>query len=224
MSRDTPPSRSDLTAGSNPRLNNQMPQPDAATVALARDGDSEAFRTLVERHGRAVFRLAHRMTGNAQDAEDVVQETFLKAYKQLGRFESRANFGTWLHRIAVNCSIDLIRSRPHREAGHDVADLEHLGAMSDSHDAAHTTPERLMLSTEVQERVTTAMGALSQMERAAFVLRHFEGQSIDEISRALGLKTNATKHSIFRAVRKMRIALEPFVAAEDEGTPSPGLS
>lgn len=201
-----------------------MPQTDAAAVALARDGDSEAFRTLVERHGRAVFRLAHRMTGNAQDAEDVVQETFLKAYKQLGRFESRANFGTWLHRIAVNCSIDLIRSRPHREAGHDAADLEHLGAMSDSHDAGHTTPERLMLSTEVQERVTTAMGALSHMERAAFVLRHFEGQSIDEISRALGLKTNATKHSIFRAVRKMRIALEPFVAAEDEGTPSPGLS
>jgi RNA polymerase sigma-70 factor (ECF subfamily) len=224
MSRDTPPSRSDLTAGPNPRLTNQMPQPDAATVALARDGDSEAFRTLVERHGRAVFRLAHRMTGNAQDAEDVVQETFLKAYKQLGRFESRANFGTWLHRIAVNCSIDSIRSRPHREAGHDATDLEHLGAMSDTHDAGQTTPERLMLSTEVHERVTTAMEALSQMERAAFVLRHFEGQSIDEISRALGLKTNATKHSIFRAVRKMRIALEPFVAAEEEGTPSPGMS
>ena len=71
-----------------------MTQTDAATVALARGGDREAFRALVERHGRAVFRLAHRMTGNAQDAEDVVQETFLKAYKQLGRFESRANFGT----------------------------------------------------------------------------------------------------------------------------------
>ena len=104
-----------------------MPQTDAATVALARDGDSEAFRALVERHSRAVYRLAHRMTGTPQDAEDVVQETFLKAYRQLGRFESRANFGTWLHRIAVNCSIDLIRSRPHREAGHDAADLEHCG-------------------------------------------------------------------------------------------------
>ena len=74
------------------------------------------------------------------------------------------------------------------------------------------SPERLMLSTEVQERISGAMTALSQMERAAFVLRHFEGQSIDEISRALGLKTNATKHSIFRAVKKMRQALEPFVA------------
>src|SRR5258705_7314953 len=87
-----------LTPASNSRLTNRMPQTDAATVALARDGDSEAFRALVERHSRAVYRLAHRMTGSAQDAEDVVQETFLKAYKQLSRFESRANFSTWLHR------------------------------------------------------------------------------------------------------------------------------
>jgi RNA polymerase sigma-70 factor, ECF subfamily len=194
-----------------------MPQTDAATVALARDGDSEAFRALVERHGRAVYRLAHRMTGNAQDAEDVVQETFLKAYKQLGRFESRANFGTWLHRIAVNCSIDLIRSRPHREAAHDADDLEHFGALAEVDESGQKTPERLMLSTELYERVTAAMSGLSAMERAAFVLRHFEGQSIDDISRALGLKVNAAKHSVFRAVRKMRTALEPFVAADERG-------
>jgi RNA polymerase sigma-70 factor, ECF subfamily len=190
-----------------------MPQTDAAAVALARDGDSEAFRALVERHSRAVYRLAHRMTGSPSDAEDVVQETFLRAYKQLSRFESRANFGTWLHRIAVNCSIDLIRSRPHREAAHDAVDLEHFGA-TDAADAGRPSPERLTLSAEVQGRINDAMSGLSPMERAAFMLRHFEGQSIDEISRALGLKTNATKHSIFRAVRKMRAALEPFVAAE----------
>jgi RNA polymerase sigma-70 factor (ECF subfamily) len=197
-----------------------MPQTDATAVALARDGDSDAFRSLVERHSRAVFRLAHRMTGNPSDAEDVVQDTFLKAYKQLSRFESRANFGTWLHRIAVNCSIDLIRARPHRESGHDAADLEQFGA-GEAAEAGRPSPERLMLSAEVQARVTQAMSGLSQMERAAFVLRHFEGQSIDEISRALGLKTNATKHSIFRAVKKMRHALEPLVAAPDlEDVPS----
>lgn len=189
-----------------------MPQTDAATVALARDGDSEAFRALVERHGRAVYRLAYRMTGSAQDAEDVVQETFLKAYKQLSRFESRANFGTWLHRIAVNCSIDLIRARPHRETGHDDGDLEQFGAVLDGADSTGTSPERLMMSTEVQQRIGDAMSNLSRMERAAFILRHFEGRSIDEISQSLGLKTNAAKHSIFRAVRKMRTALEPFIA------------
>ena len=186
-----------------------MPQTDTAAVALARDGDSDAFRALVDRHSRAVYRLAHRMTGNPQDAEDVVQETFLKAYRQLGRFESRANFGTWLHRIAVNCSIDLIRGRKHQEMGQDANDLEVLDSGDDQR--VDPSPERLMLSSEVQERVGRAMGGLTAMERAAFVLRHFEGQSIDEISRALGLKTNAAKHSIFRAVRKMRLALEPFV-------------
>lgn len=189
-----------------------MPQTDAAAVALARDGDSEAFRALVERHGRAVYRVAYRMTGSQQDAEDVVQETFLRVYKQLARFESRANFGTWLHRIAVNCSIDLIRSRPHREAPHADEDLEQFGGVGDGAGAGSASPERLMLSTEVQERIGEAMNGLSRMERAAFMLRHFEGRSIDEISRALGLKTNATKHSIFRAVRKMRLALEPLVA------------
>jgi RNA polymerase sigma-70 factor, ECF subfamily len=202
----------DLTGQGKPRLTNRMPQTDAATVALARDGDSEAFRALVERHSRAVYRIAHRMTGNPSDAEDVVQETFLKAYRQLGRFESRANFGTWLHRIAVNCSIDLIRSRPHREAGHDAADLDEMSGKDEAVNTGHKTPERLMLSTEVQDRITAAMSALSDRERAAFVLRHFEGHSIDDISRSLGMKSNATKHSIFRAVRKMRTALEPFVA------------
>ena len=190
-----------------------MPQTDAAAVALARDGDSEAFRALVERHSRAVYRLAHRMTGSVQDAEDVVQDTFLKAYRQLSRFESRANFSTWLHRIAVNCSIDVIRSRPHREAGHDPSDLDQFGADRDA-GLRQVSPERLMLSSEVQDRVNAAMASLSRMERAAFVLRHFEGQSIDEISRALGLKTNATKHSVFRAVRKMRTALEPLLSAD----------
>ncbi len=190
-----------------------MPQTDAAVVALARDGDSEAFRALVDRHSRAVYRLAYRMTGTPQDADDVVQETFLKAYKQLGRFESRANFSTWLHRIAVNCSIDLIRARPRRETGHDAEDLDQLGAGDDGQQQA--SPERLMLSTEVQHRVARAMSSLSRMERAAFVLRHFEGQSIEEISRALGLKTNATKHSVFRAVKKMRVALEPLVGTSE---------
>lgn len=193
-----------------------MPLTDAAAVARARDGDSEAFRLLVERHSRAVFRVAHRMTGSAQDAEDVVQETFLKAYRQLGRFESRANFSTWLHRIAVNCSIDLIRARRSRETSHDASDLELLGVGDAGGDAGSLSPERLMLSAEVQDRVQAAMEALSGMERAAFTLRHFEGRTIDEISAALGLKANAAKHSIFRAVRKMRLALEPLVAKPEQ--------
>ena len=82
-----------------------------AVLAKARQGDSDAFRTLVEQHSRRAFQLAYRITGNEHDAEDVVQESFIRAYRQLGRFEARAHFSTWLHRIVANCSVDLIRSR-----------------------------------------------------------------------------------------------------------------
>jgi RNA polymerase sigma-70 factor (ECF subfamily) len=82
---------------------------DPAAVSRARSGDQEAFRSLVERHSRYVFNVAYRLTGSASDAEDVVQLAFLKAYQQLSRFEARADFRTWLHRITVNCSIDLSR-------------------------------------------------------------------------------------------------------------------
>jgi RNA polymerase sigma-70 factor (ECF subfamily) len=189
-----------------------MPESDALAVARARDGDSQAFRALVDRHSRTIFRLAHRMTGNEHDAEDVVQETFLRAFRQLDRFEARANFGTWLYRIAVNCSIDLMRKR--RETTTDEADdMERMATTSPGRPESPDL-DRLVFSAEIRQRVTGALGRLSQMERAAFVLRHFEGQSIEEIGRALGLRTNATKHSIFRAVRKMRAALEPLVDAE----------
>ena len=189
-----------------------MPEADAAEVARARGGDSEAFRLLVERHSRSVYKVAYRITGNPDDAEDVVQETFLKAFRQLDRFEERASFGTWLHRIAWNCSVDLLRSRPKREQAEEADTLEQLGS---THAMVSGTmapsPERLMASVQVGDRVKDAMERLSPLERAAFVMRHYEGRSIDEISRALEIRENAAKHSIFRAVRKMRVALEPFV-------------
>jgi len=189
-----------------------MSESDALAVARARDGDSQAFLALVDRHSRTIFRLAHRMTGNEHDAEDVVQETFLRAFRQLDRFEARANFGTWLYRIAVNCSIDLMRKR--RETTADEADeVERMATGAPGQPEAPDL-DRLVYSAEIRQKVAGALGRLSQMERAAFVLRHFEGQSIEEIGRALGLRTNATKHSIFRAVRKMRAALEPLVDAE----------
>jgi RNA polymerase sigma-70 factor (ECF subfamily) len=179
----------------------------AAVLARARQGDSDAFRALVERHSRSVFRLAFRMTGNQQDAEDVVQEAFLRAYRQLGRFESRANFGTWLYRIVANCSVDLMRARQSR---HDMSRSESLDQAVDQTAHESPGPDRLLASTEIRDRVRDALGALSPLERAAFTLRHHEGRSIDEISRMLGLGTSAAKHSVFRAVKKLRLALAPL--------------
>jgi len=184
---------------------------DRVALARARNGDGDAFRTLVERHSRYLFSVAQRLTGSATDAEDVVQEAWLKAHRQLARFEERADVRTWLHRITVNCAIDLIRSRRRREDSHDPADLE-TGMGADPSWDPHPTPERLAEGAQIQQRVGDAMARLTGLERAAFTLRHLEGQSIEEVGEALGLKTSAAKHSIFRAVRKMRVALEPFAA------------
>ena len=91
-----------------------MHEADAAILTRAKSGHREAFRTIVERHSAGVFRVAYRLTRSEQDAEDVVQETFLKAYTELATFEGRAALATWLHRIAANCAIDLHQAPPAR--------------------------------------------------------------------------------------------------------------
>ena len=181
----------------------------AAVLARARQGDGEAFRVLVEQHSRRAFQLAFRMTGSEQDAEDVVQESFLRAYRQLGRFEARANFATWLHRIVANCAVDVMRTRHAKQQR--VSD-----PLDDAAPIAGQAPDphRLAESADVKRRVDAALGAMSPLERAAFALRHHEGRSIDEIGRTLGLGTSASKHAVFRAVRKLRAALAPLRAPE----------
>jgi RNA polymerase sigma-70 factor (ECF subfamily) len=192
---------------------------DEAAVELTRRGDPDAFRVLVDRHSRVVFRLAWRMTANSHEAEDIVQETFLRAYKQLHRFDGRAAFATWLHRIAVNCSLDLIRMRKRRQETtlgssresepNQPADDRLLLSLPSS----DPSPERSLQSTQIRELLAGAMQELSDMERCAFTLRHHDGLGIEEISRTLGVQPNAAKHSIFRALKKLRRILEPALAS-----------
>lgn len=182
-----------------------------SAVERARSGDSDAFRLLVEQHSRAIFRLAFRMTGNEEDAEDVVQETFLRAYKQLDRYEARSSFSTWLYRIASNYSLDLIRMRKRHESKRVRGTEEEDRDILQSIPMDTPGPDRLMYGEEVKDKVNEALNELSAQERTAFVLRHFEGLSIEEIGDALGTGANATKHSIFRAVQKLRRSLEPLV-------------
>ena len=204
------PNRPPLGTSESLRLMTQMDATEAAAIlARARQGDGDAFRVLVERHSRAVFRLAFRMTGNEQDAEDVVQESFLRAYRQLGRFESRANFGTWLYRIVANCSVDLMRARQSR---HDQSRGDSLEVVVSLPASEGHGPERLAESAEIATQVTEALRDLSALERAAFTLRHHEGRSIQEISQLLGIGTSAAKHSVFRAVKKLRVTLAPLHA------------
>ena len=179
---------------------------DSEAVAKARAGDREAFQALVEKHSRNVFRLAFRMTGKEEDAEDVVQETFLKAYRNLSRFAGHAEFSTWLHRIAANCAVDLLRRRLPRQADLRTEEGEEVELA-----AVGAGPDRMLLSSEVQGRVARSLERLTAMERAAFVLRHFEGRPIAEIGRTLGVRTGAAKNCVFRAVAKLRQDLLPLV-------------
>jgi RNA polymerase sigma-70 factor, ECF subfamily len=188
---------------------------DAIAVECTLAGDREAFRVLVERHSRNVFRLAYRMTGNQHDAEEVVQEAFLRAYQKLGQFAERANFGTWVYRIAANYAIDRMRQRrsedSRRAAPNPGADEGcELDVMNIIPDGA-PSPERLAQSGELAMHMRRALNDLTPAERTAFVMRHWEGSGIEEIAAALKSSTSAAKNTVFRSVQKLRQALDPFV-------------
>ena len=190
---------------------------DRAAVDEVLAGKHESFRVLVERHGRKVFGLAYRMTGNEHDADEVVQETFLRSFRRLDSFEARSSFSTWLYRIASNCALDLLAKRKQEklhvvenEAREDDLNVEERAL---EYATPQPGPERMLLSSELRERVAAAMKRLTPVERTAFVLRHFEGQSISEIGSMLKLKDEAVKNTVFRAVKKMRTELEPLIAS-----------
>jgi RNA polymerase sigma-70 factor (ECF subfamily) len=188
---------------------------DAIAVERTLAGDREAFRVLVERHSRNVYRLAYRMTGNQQDAEEVVQEAFLRAYQKLSQFASRANFGTWVYRIAANYAIDRMRQRKSEDSNrqHPARETEEgaeVDLMSTIPDGA-PSPERLAQSGQLAVQMRRALCQLTPAERTAFVMRHWGGSGIEEIADALKSSTSAAKNTVFRSVQKLRKALEPFV-------------
>lgn len=190
---------------------------DRAAVDEVLAGKHESFRVLVDRHGRKVFGLAYRMTGNEHDADEVVQETFLRVYKRLDSFEARSSFSTWLYRITSNCALDLLAKRKQDKTHIVESDARDDELNPEERTLDYATPqpgpERMLLSTELRKRVSDAMQRLTAIERTAFVLRHFEGRSISEIGSVLKVRDEAVKNTIFRAVKKMRSELEPFMTA-----------
>lgn len=148
------------------------------------------------------------------DAEDLVQETFLKAWKQRDRFDGRASFGTWLHRICANCSLDLLRARKRRQETTVENRNDDSDELVDRVAAETPSPERLTLSDEISGILHSALAELTSVERTAFVMRHYDGVGIEEIAVTLGVQPGAAKHSVFRAVQKLRRALEPVARVQ----------
>ena len=181
---------------------------DQNAVRAVLGGDPEAYRELVVRHSGMLLRVAQRITGNAADADEVVQEALMRGFRKLGTVEAEAGFGSWIYRIGVNCAYDLLARRK-RDAGYlDSGTDEDGGALQIAEPGAG--PERLLLSGEMRARQELAMGSLTALERTAFVMRHIEERSTAEIGEALEIGPNAAKQAVFRAVQKLRQRLAPL--------------
>ncbi len=172
-------------------------------------GDKDAYGALVRAHSATVFRVAFRIIGNEADAEEIVQETFLRGYQRLESYQHRSSFGTWIYRIAVNCALNRIGQRG------IVAEYRH-GEESDPEEktvqvaAQDADPERELLSREIGAAQQMAMHRLTPTEKSAFVLRHLEDRSIGEVAEVLEIAPNAAKQAVFRAVQKLRRELAPL--------------
>jgi RNA polymerase sigma-70 factor (ECF subfamily) len=171
----------------------RMDKNDQAAIRAVLSGDKEAYGALV----------AFRITGNEADAEDVVQEAFLRGYRKLESFELRSDFGTWLYRIAVRCALDRIsgaRINEDSRVGEESDPQQHQVQVAD----LAAGPDRLLLSGEIGAMQEMAMLSLTPTERTAFVLRHMEDCTSEQIATALGIEPNAAKQAVFRAVQKVR--------------------
>jgi RNA polymerase sigma-70 factor, ECF subfamily len=159
---------------------------DRILVQAAQDGDLDAFELLVRRHQASVYRVAVRMLGSRADAEDATQETFVRAWRSLGRFRRESAMTTWLYRIVTRRCLDLLAARRPAQAFHDV-DTD---AGVDLADAAERRDR--------MEAVTRAIAELPGDQRAALVLREFEGLSYEEVAAVLDTTVPAVKGRIHR--------------------------
>lgn len=180
-----------------------MDKNDHATIRAVLSGDKDAYGALVAHHSRSIYRVAYRITGNDADAEEVVQDAFLRGYRKLEGFESRSNFGTWIYRIAVRCALDRISrhggDKNERANARGEADSEAVQVPDRT-----PNPEQLLLSGEIEAFRESAMHSLTPLERTAFTLRHMEDCSMEEVAAALDIAPNAAKQAVYRAVHKLR--------------------
>lgn len=190
---------------------------DLALVHASKRGDLAAFEKLVKRYDRKLFRIAQHLTHNREDAEDVVQEVFLKAFLHLGQFREDAKFSTWLTRIAMNQSLMKLRKRrPTREVSVDNDFQSDDGNLPIDVEDWAPNPEQLYRATQLREILRATLQKLGPGLRVVFVLRDIEGFSLQETAEALGLSVIAVKARSFRARLQLRERLSKYFNKADE--------
>lgn len=184
---------------------------DDELIREAQKGQRAAFDTLVRRYDQSVLRLALHMLGNEQDAQDVHQEAFIKAYRHLGNFRFECSFYTWLYRIVTNLCLDQLRRRKSRREDPATAidssgdEMDLLANISD--DRAMANPARELERKMMGERIREALDKLTPRERMVFELKHYQGLKLRTIGEMLSTTEETAKNTLFRATRKLRANL-----------------
>jgi len=184
---------------------------DDELIRAAQKGDRSAFDALVRRYDRSVLRLALHMLGNEQDAQDVHQDAFIKAYRHLSNFRFECSFYTWLYRIVTNLCLDQLRRRKSRkEDPSTVMDAagEEMDLMANvQDDRAMANPARELERKNMHAAIQSALDSLTPRERTVFELKHYQGLKLRTIGEMLSTTEETAKNTLFRATRKLRARL-----------------
>ena len=198
-------SKSRMYADSSARLQ------DAELIREAQKGSRAAFDVLVRQYDQAVLRLALHMTGSEQDAQDIHQEAFLKAYRHIGSFRFECSFYTWIYRIVTNLCLDLLRRRKTRREDPavtiDASGEERDMTINLSDDRAMANPARELDRKILAEKIQAALETLTPRERTVFELKHYQGLRLRTIGEMLNTTEETAKNTLFRATRKLRTQL-----------------
>ena len=184
---------------------------EAMLIREAQAGSRAAFDTLIRQYDQAVLRIALRLTGSEQDAQDIHQEAFLKAYRYLGNFRFECSFYTWIYRIATNLCLDHLRRRKSRREEQSVVldghgeEKDLLQNVTDIRSGAD--PARELERKFLGERIQDALGRLTPRERMVFELKHYQGLKLRAIGEMLDTTEETAKNTLFRATRKLRAHL-----------------
>ena len=180
-------------------------QNEARLVKRAKQGDMRAFEELILQHEKIVYNVALRMMNHSEDAKDISQEVFLKAYRNIGNFDERSQFSTWIYRITANTCIDEMRKRRGRQSFSLEEELENEeGSMQRQVADEGETPEESMLRAEQKSEILQALESLSPEHKAAVILRDIKGLSYEEIAEILELTLGTVKSRISRGRNQLK--------------------
>jgi len=184
---------------------------DTNLIREAQQGNHRAFEELIRQYDQQVLRLALHLTGSPDDAQDIYQEAFLKAYKSVGNFRFECSFYTWIYRIASNLCLDHLRKRRFRSRelittnSADGGEREILDYIAD--ESAGASPERSLIRRVLREHIARALNNLSPRERMVFELKHYHGLQLKTVAGILSTTEGTVKNTLFRATHKLRLQL-----------------